>query len=131
MVNGQGIIAVHITEESEKQGTAEGPWLALVVAEIFDFQTYFFHYFTVYGFFDGFPDFCETCNQSIAFEAASFIFGEDDLIFVCNLQDTEQDIPDCRRRGIPSYVLSGCEPLVFRNSHNADDCCTTGTIDVL
>lgn len=34
MVNGQGIIAVHITEESEKQGTAEGPWLAFVIAEI-------------------------------------------------------------------------------------------------
>ena len=84
MVNGQGIITVYITEESKQQRAAEGPWLALVVAEIFDFQTYFFHYFTVYGFFDGFPDFCETCNQSIAFEVASLIFGEDDLIFVCN-----------------------------------------------
>ena len=84
MVNGQGIITVYITEESEKQGTAEGPWLALVVAEIFDLQTYFFHYFTMYGLFDCFPDFCETRDQSIAFEAASLIFGEDDLISICN-----------------------------------------------
>ena len=84
MVNGQGIIAVYITEEAKQQRTAEGPWLALVVAEIFDLQTYFFHHFTMYGFFDCFSDFCETRDQSIAFEAASLILGEDDPISICN-----------------------------------------------
>ena len=79
MVNGQGIIAVHITEESEKQGTAEGPWLALVVAEIFDLQSHFFHHFSVNSLLNCFSDLCEACDESVALESTSFVFGQDDL----------------------------------------------------
>ena len=84
MVNGQGIIAVHITEESEKQGTAEGPWLALVVAEIFDLQSHFFHHFSVNSLLNCFSDLCEACDESVALESTSFVFGQDDFISVCD-----------------------------------------------
>ena len=84
MVNGQGIIAVYVTEKSKKQGTAEGPGLALVVAEIFDLQSHFFHHFSVNSLLNCFSDLCEACNESVAFESTSFIFGQDDFISVCD-----------------------------------------------
>ena len=69
MVNGQGIIAIYVTEKSKKQGTAEGPGLALVVAEIFDLQSHFLHYFSVNSLLNCFSDFCKACNESVAFES--------------------------------------------------------------
>ena len=79
-----GIIAVYVTEKSKKQGTAEGPGLALVVAEIFDLQSHFFHHFSVNSLLNCFSDFCKACNESVAFESTSFIFGQDDFISVCD-----------------------------------------------
>ena len=44
---------------------------------------------------------------------------------------TGQGTPDCRRKGIPSYVLFGCAALVFHSSRRTGACCTTGKADVL
>ena len=87
MVNGEGVIAVYIAEKSKQQGTAEGPWLAFVIAEIFYFQTDFFHDFSMYRFFNRLSDFRETCNQCVTLKSAAFVLGEDDLIAVGNPYD--------------------------------------------
>ena len=87
MVNGQGIIAVHITEESEKQGTAEGPWLAFVIAEILYLKANFLHYFSVNSFFNGFSDFCKACDKGVTLKSAALIFGKNDFISVCDSYD--------------------------------------------
>ena len=87
MVNGQGIITVYITEESEKQGTAEGPWLALVIAEILYLKANFLHYFSVNSFFNGFSDFCKACDKGVTLKSAALIFGKNDFISVCDSYD--------------------------------------------
>ena len=87
MVNGQGIIAVYITEESEKQGTAEGPWLAFVIAEILYLKANFLHYFSVNSFFNGFSDFCKACDKGVTLKSAALIFGKNDFISVCDSYD--------------------------------------------
>ena len=53
VVYSQSIIAVQVAVEAEQKGSGEGPWLALVVAEIFDLYADLFHNFTVNGLLDG------------------------------------------------------------------------------
>ena len=127
MVNGQGIIAVHITEESEKQGTAEGPWLAFVIAEILYLKANFLHYFSVNSFFNGFSDFCKACDKGVTLKSAALIFGKNDFISVCDSYDY------CRTqdRVLLIAVLFGCAALVFHSSRRTGACCTTGKADVL
>ena len=135
MVNGQGIIAVHITEESEKQGTAEGPWLALVVAEIFDLQSHFFHHFSVNSLLNCFSDLCEACDESVALESTSFVFGQDDFISVCDSYN------NCRTQNRIFLIAAGrafhhtfflaVNHWFFHSSHSICACCTTGRADAL
>ena len=135
MVNGQGIIAVHITEESEKQGTAEGPWLAFVIAEILYLKANFLHYFSVNSFFNGFSDFCKACDKGVTLKSAALIFGKNDFISVCDSYDycrtQDRVLLIAAGRAFQSYVLFGCAALVFHSSRRTGACCTTGKADVL
>ena len=87
VIYGKGIVAVYIAEKSKKQRPGEGPRLAFVIAEILYLKANFLHYFSVNSFFNGFSDFCKACNESVAFESTSFIFGQDDFISVCDSYD--------------------------------------------
>ena len=87
MVNGECIITVYITEKSEEQCTGERPWLTLVVAQVSDLQTDFFHDFPMDGFFNGFADLCESGDQSMKLEISSLIFREEKFISIGDAYD--------------------------------------------
>ena len=60
VIYGKGIVAVYIAEKSKKQRPGEGPRLAFVIAEIFDFQTNLLHDLAMHSFFNCLTNFCET-----------------------------------------------------------------------
>ena len=49
VVYSQSIIAVQVAVEAEQKGSGEGPWLALVVADVLDAQAHLFAYFALDG----------------------------------------------------------------------------------
>ena len=58
-------ISIHITEKSAEQSRGEGPGLALVITNIFDFETNFFHNFPLYRLFQSLTDLRKSGNQCI------------------------------------------------------------------
>ena len=87
VIYGKGIVAVYIAEKSKKQRPGEGPRLAFVIAEIFDFQTNLLHDLAMHSFFNCLTNFCETGDQGILFKTPAFVFGADDLVTVCDADD--------------------------------------------
>ena len=77
VVYSESIVTVQIAVEAEQKSSGEGPWLALVLAEIFDFYADFFHNFTVNGLLDGLTNLCKACDHGVAGVVAAFIFGKD------------------------------------------------------
>ena len=87
VVYSQSIIAVQVAVEAEQKGSGEGPWLALVVAEIFDLYADLFHNFTVNGLLDGLTNLGKTCDHGVAGVSSTLIFGENQLVAVGNAYD--------------------------------------------
>ena len=87
VVYSQSVVAIQITVEAKQKGSGEGPWLALVVAEIFDLYADLFHNFTVNGLLDGLTNLGKTCDHGVAGVISALIFGEDQLVTVGNAYD--------------------------------------------
>lgn len=65
----------------------KGPWLALVIADIFHLQAYFFHYFPAYTFFKCLAHFHITCDQCIPAVSASCIPGHKQFVPISDSYD--------------------------------------------
>jgi hypothetical protein len=87
VVYSEGVIAVQVTVEAKQKGSGEGPWLALVVAEIFDLYADLFHNFTVNGLFDGLANLGKTRDHGVAGVISALIFGKDQLVAIGNAND--------------------------------------------
>ena len=87
VVYSQSVVAIQITVEAKQKGSGKGPWLALVVAEIFDLYADLFHNFTVNGLLDGLTNLGKTCDHGVAGVSSTLIFGEDQLVTVGNAYD--------------------------------------------
>lgn len=87
VVYSEGVIAVQVTVEAEQESAGKRPWLALVVAEIFDLYADLFHNFAVNGLLDGLANLGKTCDHGITCVVSSLIFGKDQLIAIGNAND--------------------------------------------
>ena len=87
VVYSEGVIAVQITVEAKQKGSGKRPWLAFVVAEIFDLYADLFHNFAVNGLLDGLANLGKTCDHGITCVVSSLIFGKDQLVAVGNAYD--------------------------------------------
>ena len=87
VVYSESVVAVQVTVEAEQESAGERPWLALVVAEIFDLYADLLHNFAVYSFFNSLANLGKTGDHGITCVASSLIFGKDQLIAIGNAND--------------------------------------------
>ena len=87
VVYSEGVVAIQVTVEAEQESAGKRPWLALVVAKIFDLYADLFHNFTVNGLLDGLANLGKTRDHGVAGVISALIFGKDQLVAIGNAND--------------------------------------------
>ena len=81
------VAAIQVTVKAHEKAAGQGPGLAFIVLDIFNFQSYFFHYLPFYRFFQSFSDLRKACDQCIASCCATGIFRHEKPVSVSHSYD--------------------------------------------
>ena len=101
---------IQLGKETDQHGVAEGPGLIFVVADVFDFQTDFFHDFAANSLFQSFTEFGVAGDQGVAGVFTAGVFGEKKLVSVGD--GYNDGWGDLRVDGIATRGTDHC-PLFF------------------
>ena len=84
------VVTVKLTEVTKKLRTAESPRLALIIGDIFNLHTYFFHNFSAYSFLCCFTNLSESGNKRIIPISSSRIFSKKNSVLICNCNNNSR-----------------------------------------